>query len=68
MNTTVRYFPRAGVAMIRSRSVTTTFRAHERSHVNRMLEWLGYRRVSQWEPDGATFVGNTERLRAQAAA
>jgi len=66
--TTVRYFPITGIVLIRGLSITTTFRVRDRGNINHMLDWLGYRRVNQWEPDGANYVAHTERMRVQVAA
>lgn len=68
MSTTVRYFPHTGLVLLRGLSVTTTFHAFDRHDINLRLDWLGYRRVNQWEPDGVNFIAHTERVHAQAAA
>jgi hypothetical protein len=74
-STVIRWYPRTGIVMLRSKSVTTTFRigstdigARERHLINLMLDDLGYQRVHSWEPDGANFVARTDRARIRSAA
>ena len=59
--TSVRYFPRSGLVMLRGRDVTTTFRASDRHAVNHMLDWLGYQRIYAWSVHGDCHEGHTAR-------
>lgn len=68
MSTTVRYFPRSGLVLIKGRGVTTTFRVKERGTVNYMLGWLGYKHVNHWEQDGTAYSARTQRAIAAVAA
>lgn len=65
--TSVRYFPKSGLVLLKGRGITTTFHVNDRGNINHTLAWLGYDRVITWTNADTAFgsccEGRTQRAK-----
>ena len=66
--TTVRYFPRSGLVMVRDPAAVITFRVAEINEINPRLAEFGFYAVRDWRQDNGQRQGTTRHAGDRAAA
>jgi len=66
--TSVRYFPRSRLVMVKDFALTITFRADDVGEINPQLAVFGFHAVRDWRQDNGQLQGYTCHTSARAAA